>query len=225
MSQREQVTCQGLSLASPPARGGPAGEPSRETAEGRRSQLSPGPLTGTRVQAGSFYHLPDRHALAVMPSAAGDRQALTGLWLGGRKTGTFQEADLAAGLKTKGGSLTLASEIPLVGTYPMDVIFTKAERHKSKGVIKTFFFTASNQRPSESIAMEQECGTGATAAWGEAAGPEGRNVQRNPRQAISGKASDRTECMVPSVCMEMGVEGGGGLELSGRGNSGHLWGL
>lgn len=73
--------------------------------------------------------------------------------------------------------------------------------------------------------MEQECGTGATAAWGEAAGPEGRNVERNLRQAISGKASDRTECMVPSACMEMGVEGGEGLELSGRGNSGHLWGL
>lgn len=32
---------------------------------------------------------------------------LAGLWLVGRKTGTFQEADLAAGLKTKGPQLWL----------------------------------------------------------------------------------------------------------------------
>lgn len=72
--------------------------------------------------------------------------------------------------------------------------------------------------------MEQERCSRATAAWGEGAGPGGRNMEGNPKQAISGKASDGTECMVPSACIEMGVEGKG-IELSGRGNRGHLWGL
>lgn len=50
---------------------------------------------------------------------------------------------------------TLASEIPLVGTYPTDAFFTKAE-----GGIRTFFFTTSKQR---------ECNRNAergTATWG-----------------------------------------------------------
>lgn len=50
---------------------------------------------------------------------------------------------------------TLASEIPLVGTHPMDVFFRKAE-----GVIRTFFFTTSKQREYN---RKAEWGT---AAWG-----------------------------------------------------------
>ena len=60
--------------------------------------------------------------------------------------------------------------------------------------------------------MEQEGSAGTTAAWGETAGPEGRNVEQNPRQATSGRASDGTECVVPSAHIEMGVWGWGTLQ-------------
>lgn len=72
--------------------------------------------------------------------------------------------------------------------------------------------------------MEQNAGQGLRCP-GRGSRAEGRNVERNPRQAISGKASDRTECMVPSACTKMGVEGGEDLELSGGGNSGHFGGI